>query len=87
MKKKIILILTSFGIVTYAIGCGSIANAKTQHVTNFYLEEVGSSRNVHEYRDNETGVHYLIYSETRIGNVSYSGICPRYNADGTLYVD
>ena len=87
MKKKIILILTSFGIVTLAIGCGSIANAKTQHVTNFYLEEVGSSNDVHEYRDNETGVHYLIYSESKMGYVNYSGMCPRYNADGTLYAD
>lgn len=31
---------------------------------------------IHFERDNETGVYYV---------VSNSGVCPRYNADGTLY--
>lgn len=38
-----------------------------------------------EFRDNETGVHYFVVAKS-----SYDGgisICPRYKADGTLYVD
>jgi len=40
--------------------------------------------NVREVKDVETGVHYLYFYD------SYSqsaGACPRYNADGSLYVD
>lgn len=39
---------------------------------------------IREYRDCETGVHYFVTS----GHAYESGvnICPRYNADGTLYV-
>jgi len=33
------------------------------------------------YIDEETGVNYMIYFDSNGG-----GICPRYNADGTLYV-
>lgn len=33
------------------------------------------------YVDPETGVNYVEYANTRGG-----GICPRYNADGSLYV-
>ena len=36
---------------------------------------------VEVYVDNETGVNYLICDRGYGG-----GICPRYNADGTLYV-
>lgn len=34
------------------------------------------------YTDPETGVEYVIYREDQAG-----GICPRYNADGSLYVE
>lgn len=35
-----------------------------------------------DFRDPETGVHYIIYIGSRRG-----GITVRYNADGTLFVD
>jgi hypothetical protein len=35
------------------------------------------------YVDNETGVNYIIFQHYSTGNV---GVCPRYNADGSLYV-
>jgi hypothetical protein len=38
-----------------------------------------------EVRDKETGVHYLIYAADIIEG-GMGGMCPRYNADGTLYV-
>ena len=37
---------------------------------------------VKDYRDTETGVHYLIYSSGYQG-----GMCVRYNADGSIMVD
>lgn len=40
------------------------------------------SKDIIEYRDSETGVHF-VYSAGNAG-----GICPRYNdEDGTLYTD
>lgn len=33
--------------------------------------------------DNETGVNYIVFQHHSTGNV---GACPRYNADGSLYV-
>jgi len=42
--------------------------------------EEHKSADVYYMQDPETGVNYVIYSGTRKG-----GICPRYNADGTLY--
>ena len=38
------------------------------------------SINTYYVQDPETGVYYVIYSSAYQG-----GICPRYNADGTLY--
>lgn len=37
------------------------------------------------YVDNDTGINYLIFFE-HLGYAGMSGICPRYNVDGTLYV-
>lgn len=40
--------------------------------------------------DNATGVQYIVYAQWTGWNVhggAISGICPRYNIDGTLYVD
>ena len=38
--------------------------------------EVGGEIDIHFERDSKTGVYYVL---------SDHGICPRYNADGTLY--
>ena len=50
----------------------------------FYKEEesyVDESENFTTYVDKETGVNYILYF--RFGHVA---ICPRYNADGSLYI-
>lgn len=43
-----------------------------------------------ELRDTETGVHYFLYRESeRVFNDGAGigvSLCPRYNADGTLYI-
>ncbi len=42
---------------------------------------------VNEYRDKDTGVHYFILFESKGANGTGGAMCPRYNADGSLYVD
>ena len=44
------------------------------------------NNDIEEYRDTETGVHYLVFDKSAPYK-GMGGICPRYNADGTLYVD
>lgn len=41
--------------------------------------QIGRYGYFYEYRDTETGVHYLTTQE--------GGMCPRYDAYGNLYVD
>lgn len=43
------------------------------------------NKNIYEYIDPQTGVHYLIYS-CKSGNAGMGGITPRLNADGTVMV-
>lgn len=80
MKNKVImaLVLTVTLLVGVMIGgCGSnIAEAETEHTD---YEYIGRCKYLYEYRDSETGVHYL--------STQNGGMCPRYNADGDLYVD
>lgn len=80
MKNKVImaLVLTVTLLVGLMIGgCGSnIAEAETQH-TDFEL--IGHYGYFYEYRDSETGVHYL--------TTQNGGVCPRYDTYGDLYVD
>lgn len=67
------------------VGCGAYEN-EARAENGFYLERISYSNHVTEYRDTETGVHYLIYKYNAVC-WGCGGICPRYNADGTLYVD
>ena len=90
MKKKYYVLIVIF-VLILVIGCGS--STKVQASTklpneNFmikisYRDEDG---NIEEWKDAETGVHYFIY-DRKSGYGGMGGICPRYNADGTLYVD
>lgn len=86
MKKKILLIIATV-LMVLAIGCGSTEEAHgSVSASTFGLEFISNSNNVYEYRDAETGVHYLVFRDT-VCYGGMGGICPRYNADGTLYVD
>lgn len=46
------------------------------------LEKIDPNDNIKIYVDEETGVNYLIYD-----SYGRSGITPRFNADGSLYVE
>ena len=44
------------------------------------MKNLGSFISVSTYKDEETGVEYIVF-KSGYG----AGVCPRYNADGTLY--
>lgn len=83
MKNKVFILIIAI-MVCFIFGCGATTQAKEK--VNNYMERIRVCHDVEEWRDTETGVHYLIYSEFTTYGYS-SGICPRYNADGSLYVD
>ena len=70
MKKLILISLVA--VMLLAAGCD--AGEETMSRT--------SNCCIEDYRDPETGVHYLIYSLGHQGEM-----CVRYNADGTIMVD
>lgn len=84
MKNKIImaLVLTATLLVGVMIGgCGSnVSSTEASTSDSTYFEKIGSpSAGAAEYKDTQTGVHYFFNYR--------GGICPRYNANGTLYAD
>lgn len=86
MKNKFLLITIAI-LMIILIGCGATAKANgIVSESALELEFIGITQNVYEYRDSETGVHYLVLNH-KSGYGGMGGICPRYNADGTLYVD
>ena len=46
------------------------------------VEKIDGDTNIKIFIDEETGVNYLIYDSYR-----RAGITPRFNADGSLYVE
>ena len=85
---KVSLIGIAILIVILLCACNS-AEAKTEVEEKYTMEHVGycdENANIEEWRDSETGVHYLVY-DRKSGYGGMGGICPRYNADGTLYAD
>lgn len=82
MKKKVFVLIITI-IMCFIFGCGEATQAKEQQNNPMeYIRDLGIYGLVEEWRDTETGVHYLIEVNNGRG-----AICPRYNADGSLYVD
>lgn len=92
MKKKkvkmfVICTILAFGIIFTACNKEKVSAVKANNEDEPKLEYINTldteySKDIIEYRDSETGVHYFVYPSGNSG-----GICPRYNADGTLYTD
>ena len=79
MKKKVFILIIAT-IACLIFGCGETTMAQKQ--SNNFMERIGGDEFIREYVDTETGVHYLVVLRDGRG-----AICPRYNADGSLYVD
>lgn len=74
MIKKLTMCILVLATLVLFTGC-KVADTGT-------VENEGRSYVVADYKDPETGVHYLIYSDGYRG-----GISVRYNADGTIMAD
>ncbi len=85
-KVKVLAVVFVFFTVLNLTGCGYYDENYdlTQDVyitpTPQDLKET-SDYYIYRFRDHMTGVNYLVFKSTYGG-----GICPRYNADGTVYV-
>lgn len=69
MKKYIIAIIVSILLILGLCGWKRVDH-----------EDLGGFISVSTYKDEETGVEYIVF-KSGYG----AGVCPRYNADGTLY--
>lgn len=78
MKKTIFLVLAAVLLVYASAGC--IAEDEGV-IPDKYISNQGYYY-VWIYVDESTGVEYLVYDGGYDG-----GICPRYNADGTLKIN
>ena len=66
----------------FLVACGSQGESSAQSKTGTKTLNVSY---VYEWIDKDTGVHYLIYSETS-GYAGHGGMTPRLNADGSIMV-
>lgn len=72
MKRKITLVIVAIFVV--ATLCGFTHKLYEYSRDDFYY-----------FVDKETGVNYVVFVNDRFVGCP-SGICPRYNRDGSLYV-
>ena len=82
MKKTTFLVLAAVLLVCASAGC--IAEEETEEIvsSDIYVLHDESPHHILIYVDGYTGVEYLIYDGYQSG-----GMCPRYNADGTLRIN
>ena len=74
--KKITAIILIVALILCVAGCETTADAEEEKM--FTRHNAYLSITV----DKETGVNYIVYEYYHTG----ASVCPRYNADGTLYV-
>lgn len=78
MKRILLSLLLATSL--FAASCTPVR--ATEDTDFIVVEKTGE---VKILLDKVTGVEYILYRELRVGSGTYSGICPRYNADGTLF--
>jgi hypothetical protein len=86
-KKTIILMILCVLLVSAICvsGCISPGQASTPGIPSLTEDRTAWDTNgIFVYVDPVTGVNYLVYS-VQIHQGGLGGLCPRYNADGTLY--
>jgi len=77
--KKFLFIFLLISILFTA--CVPVAATETKD----FIEVPSSGNNITIIVDSITGVEYILYKDDWRGGFSWSGLCPRYNADGTLF--
>jgi len=78
-KKKLCGLVMCFLLCTALVGC-SVSEIET--TDNASITEIRNP-SIYEFVDQDTGVHYLIYS-CKLSNAGMGGITPRLNPDGTV---
>ena len=78
MKKIVFLVLAALLLTCASAGC--IAEEETEEKVHLLYSK--STHCIFSYVDEYTGVEYLVYDGYQGG-----GVCPRYNADGTLKIN
>ena len=82
MMKKIILVLAALLLVCGSAGCITEEETEEKVSPDVYILRDETPHYIFVYVDEYTGVEYLIYDGYHSG-----GVCPRYNADGTLKIN
>ena len=82
--RKTILIISCIAI-GFLAGCWISGTAKHDSPLNIWFESENGNFHVLKVVDSDTKVNYIVV-EANTGN-GHRGLsmCPRYNADGTLY--
>ena len=87
MKKKTYIIITIMFVLGLFIGgCSTIqskAEESNENVSIYLLGKILDNFECDTLIDEETGVNYIVLRYPHGSDIS---ICPRYNADGSLYV-
>lgn len=65
----------------FLVGCGINSEVQAKGEDTEFVS-IGRNNGISIYKDNETGVHYLVYSTS-----NGIGITPRYTHLGSVYVD
>lgn len=90
MKKHIkylILYTTLLGIGFISGACADSVNAEQDNPLKIWYENEKGNYRTLKIVDDETGVNYVVISMERTASGGRGiSVCPRYNADGSLYV-
>jgi len=83
MKKKFMTLATVLILTCSLVGCSSPKGTET---SNSGTTSKIYNRDVYEFVDPDTGVHYWIYSHAE-SYKGMGGITPRLNSDGSVMCD
>lgn len=85
--KKIVTLVFCLLMMIAMVGCTDETTKYTTEIRDTkMIAEIGSHGTyiyVYAFTDPETNVQYII----SVGNGNRTAICPRYDADGTLYTE
>lgn len=85
MKTKIAVIVVAL-ILAVLVGCGVKATHSQENSLKIWLENENGNYYTMKVVDDMTGVNYVVVGTDLGGGYRSVSICPRYNADGSLYV-
>ena len=84
MKRIAIVIALFLGFIVGAM-IPTTADAEQNYPLKIWAQNQNGKFETLNVVDSDTGVNYIVVSEEYGSNVGIA-ICPRYNADGSLYI-